>query len=204
MAGPHFEFERERWRLGARAVVGVDEVGRGPLAGPVGVAAVILNPADLPEGINDSKVLSAARREALSAIILAKAHAVAIAFASAEEIDLYNIRGATLRAMARAVRALAVPADFALIDGRDVPEGLPCPGRSVIGGDGLCLSIAAASIVAKVARDRLMARLDLHFPHFGFSSHCGYATLAHRRALQEHGPTPLHRKSFQWSAPGGA
>jgi ribonuclease HII len=204
MPGPHFDFERERRGLGARAVAGVDEVGRGPLAGPVGVAAVILDPEDLPEGLDDSKVLSAARREALSAIILAKAHAVAIAFASAEEIDRYNIRGATLRAMARAVAALAIRADFALIDGRDVPDGLTCPARAVIGGDGLCLSIAAASIVAKVARDRLMARLDPHFPHFEFSRHCGYATLAHRRALGAHGPTPLHRKSFQWSAPDEA
>ena len=204
MAGPHFKYEREHHSGGARAVVGVDEVGRGPLAGPVGVAAVILDPKNLPRGLNDSKVLAAAKREELSAIILAKAHAVAIAFASAEEIDRYNIRGATLRAMARAVRALAIPADFALIDGRDIPDGLPCPARAVIGGDGLCLSIAAASIVAKVARDRLMARLDRHFPHFGFSSHCGYATLAHRRALEAHGPTPLHRRSFQWTAPEGA
>jgi ribonuclease HII len=162
----------------------------------VGVAAVILDPDALPEGLDDSKALTAARREALSLVILAKARAVAIAFAAAEEIDAYNIRGATLRAMARAVGALAIRPDFALIDGRDVPEGLGCPAAAIIGGDARSLSIAAASIVAKVARDGLMARLDRHFPEFGFARHAGYPTRTHKMALARHGPTPLHRRSF--------
>jgi ribonuclease HII len=188
--------ERARLALGARWIAGVDEVGRGPLAGPVGVAAVILDPDELPEGLDDSKALTAARREALSLVILAKARAVAIAFAAAEEIDAYNIRGATLRAMARAVGALAIRPDFALIDGRDVPEGLGCSAAAIIGGDARSLSIAAASIVAKVARDGLMTRLDRHFPEFGFARHTGYPTRAHKIALARHGPTPLHRRSF--------
>ena len=169
--------------MGARWVAGVDEVGRGPLAGPVAVAAVILDPDDLPLGVQDSKTLSAACREELSRSILAKALGVAIAFASAREIDAFNIRGATLRAMARALSALALAPDFALIDGRDVPDGLRCPAKALVGGDGLSLSIAAASIVAKVARDALMTRLHAHYPEYGFSSHVGYATRAHIEAL---------------------
>jgi len=198
-APPHFAFERERHALGERFVAGVDEVGRGPLAGPVGVAAVILSQ-EAPPGIADSKTLDAARREALFPLILESALSVSIAFASAEEIDRYNIRGATLRAMARAVAGLAIRPDFALIDGRDLPEALGCPGRAIIDGDALCLSIAAASIVAKVARDRLMARLDPHFPGYGFSRHAGYATAAHRAALERLGLTPIHRRSFRTSA----
>lgn len=194
--GPDFSAERERLAAGARWVAGVDEVGRGPLAGPVGVAAVILDPDDLPEGLDDSKVLTAARRETLSRAILVKARAVAIGFASAAEIDAFNIRGATLRAMARAVAALAIRPDFALIDGRDIPEGLICPAAALIGGDARSSSIAAASIVAKVARDALMARMDRYFPGYGFARHVGYATEAHREALGRLGPTPLHRRSF--------
>ena len=195
-ATPHFDFEREAFANGHRWVAGVDEVGRGPLAGPVGVAAVILDPDDLPAGLHDSKLLSPERRQALSRSILDKALGVAIAFASAREIDAFNIRGATLRAMARAVGALAMRPDFALIDGRDVPDGLTCPARALIGGDALSLSIAAASIVAKVARDALMARMDGCFPGYGFAQHVGYATSAHREALGRLGPTPLHRRSF--------
>jgi ribonuclease HII len=198
--GPDYVHERERLALGARWVAGVDEVGRGPLAGPVGVAAVILDPEDLPEGLDDSKALTAARRELLNGIILSKALAVAIAFASAAEIDAFNIRGATLRAMARAVAALAIRPCFALIDGRDVPAGLICPAAALIGGDGRSASIAAASIVAKVARDSLMARMDGCFPGYGFARHVGYATVAHREALGRLGPSPLHRRSFGASA----
>jgi ribonuclease HII len=198
---PNFAFERKQRALGARLIAGVDEVGRGPLAGPVAVAAVILVPdARPPRGIDDSKKLDRARREALFPLILESALSVSIAFASAEEIDRYNIRGATLRAMARAVAGLSLRPDFVLIDGRDLPEPLPCPARAVIDGDALSLSIAAASIVAKVARDRLMARLDRHFPGYGFCDHAGYATLAHRQALARLGPTPLHRQSFKWPA----
>jgi ribonuclease HII len=195
-AGPDYTAERERLALGARWVAGIDEVGRGPLAGPVGVAAVILDPDDLPDGLDDSKALGAERREFLSGVIFLKARAVAIAFASAAEIDAYNIRGATLRAMARAVAALAIRPDFALIDGRDIPDGLPCPAAALIGGDARSSSIAAASIVAKVARDALMARMDECFPGYGFARHAGYATSAHREALGRLGPTPLHRRSF--------
>jgi ribonuclease HII len=194
---PDFAFERERFSLGMRWVAGVDEVGRGPLAGPVGVAAVILDPDNIPEGLNDSKVLTAERRVALSQSILDSALCVAIAFGSVAEIDEFNIRGATLRAMARALRALALRPDFALIDGRDVPEGLACPARAVIDGDALCLSIAAASIVAKVARDALMTRLGGRHPEYGFASNAGYGTPAHIAALVRFGPTPHHRRSFQ-------
>jgi len=182
---------------GFRWVAGVDEVGRGPLAGPVGVAAVILDPDDLPEGLDDSKVLPEARRDALRPVIFAKALSVAIVFASAEEIDLYNIRGAALRAMARAVRALSVRPHLALIDGRDVPEGLGCPARAIVDGDALSLSIAAASIIAKTTRDALMRNLGRDYPQYGFAEHAGYATAFHRRALAAAGPCPYHRRSFR-------
>jgi ribonuclease HII len=197
MGALHFKFERALIAAGHRHVAGVDEVGRGPLAGPVGVAAVILNPRDLPKGLDDSKVLSAERREALSHAIYAKALAVTIVFASVEEIDVHNIRGATLLAMARAVGALSLKADYALIDGRDPPPGVRCPARAIIGGDGLSLSIAAASIVAKVARDALMIRLDAAHPGYGFARHAGYATRDHVAALARLGPCPLHRRSFK-------
>lgn len=144
--------------------------------------------------------MSAERREELSRSILDKALGVAIAFASAREIDAFNIRGATLRAMARAVGALALRPDFALIDGRDIPDGLCCQARAVVGGDGLSLSIAAASIVAKVARDALMTRLHAHYPEYGFDSHVGYATRRHVEALERWGPSPLHRRSFRVKA----
>jgi ribonuclease HII len=198
---PSFRHERERYAEGARFVAGVDEVGRGPLAGPVGVAAVIFaRDAKPPKGIDDSKKLDRAKREALVPLILEQAVAVSVAFASAEEIDRYNIRGATLRAMARAVAGLSVRPCYALIDGRDVPDPLACPAKAIVDGDELSLSIAAASIVAKVARDRLMARLDSHYPDYGFAGHCGYGTPAHLAALARLGPTPLHRKSFKSKA----
>jgi len=200
-AAPDFRCERERLALGARFVAGVDEVGRGPLAGPVTVAAVILDPLAIPDGLDDSKTLSAARREALTMAILQSALGVAIAHASAEEIDIFNIRGATLRAMARALAALCPRPDFALIDGRDVPPGLICPASALVGGDGRSASIAAASIVAKTTRDALMRRADLHYPGYGFAVHAGYPTLAHRRAVQSQGPSALHRRSFKVSAP---
>ena len=183
-------------KAGARLICGVDEVGRGPLAGPVGVAAVILDPRRIPPGLDDSKALTATKREALNTLILESALAVALAFAPASEIDAYNIRGATLRAMARAVAALSLHPDLALIDGRDSPPGLVWSAEAVIGGDSKSVSIAAASIVAKVTRDRLMARLDAHYPAYGFARHAGYPTAAHRIALTECGPCVLHRRSF--------
>jgi ribonuclease HII len=199
MTEPHFDFEREAMAGGCRWVAGVDEVGRGPLAGPVGVAAVILDPDDLPEGLDDSKALSGARREELRPIIFAKALSVSIVFASAEEIDTHNIRGAALRAMARAIGALSLRPDIALIDGRDVPDGLICPARPIIGGDALSMSIAAASIIAKTTRDALMRNLGRDFPQYGFADHVGYATALHRQALALAGPCPYHRRSFKLS-----
>jgi ribonuclease HII len=197
MGAPSYDNERALIATGRHFVAGVDEVGRGPLAGPVGVGAVILDPDNLPKGLNDSKVLTAARREDLAEAIYAKAIAVSLAFASVEEIDRFNIRGATLLAMRRAVAALSVKPHYALIDGRDTPPGLLCPARAIIGGDGLSLSIAAASIVAKVARDALMARLDSVHPGYGFARHAGYATREHAAALARLGPCPLHRLSFK-------
>jgi ribonuclease HII len=194
---PHFDFEREAFGCGHQWVAGVDEVGRGPLAGPVGVAAVILDPDDLPEGLNDSKVLQVRVRESLCEIIFAKALSVSVVFASVEEIDLFNIRGAALRAMTRAVAALSMRPHFALIDGRDLPDGLICPARPIIDGDALSMSIAAASIVAKTMRDALMRNLDRAYPQYGFAGHVGYATAGHRRALLLSGPCPYHRRSFR-------
>ena len=196
MGKPDYKVERGLLREGAGHVAGVDEVGRGPLAGPVAVAAVILDPKDLPRGVDDSKALSAAERERLSELILGKALSVAIAFASVEEIDALNIRGATLAAMARAVNALSLRPAFALIDGRDEPPGLCCGARAIVKGDASCLSIAAASIIAKVARDRMMIRLDAHYPNYGFARHVGYGTKVHLEAIARCGPTPYHRLSF--------
>ena len=183
--------------LGHRLVAGVDEVGRGPLAGPVGVAAVILDPDDLPEGVDDSKVLPEAKRLPLCELIFAKALSVSVVFASVEEIDTHNIRGAALRAMARALAGLSRRPHFALIDGRDMPDGLICPARPIIGGDALSMSIAAASIVAKTMRDALMRNLSRDYPQYGFAEHVGYATVTHRRALALEGPCPYHRRSFR-------
>jgi len=194
-----FAFERQRFAQGDRFVAGVDEVGRGPLAGPVLVAAVILDPRSMPEGINDSKTLTAERRTALAEAIRETALGLAIATASATEIDYYNIRGATLRAMARALAALSPRPDFALIDGRDIPEGLICPAAALVGGDGRSQSIAAASIVAKTIRDALMAAADRRYPGYRFSDHAGYATRAHREAILRLGPSALHRRSFRVS-----
>jgi len=196
MSRPDYRIERALLREGHDCVAGVDEVGRGPLAGPVTVAAVILDPANLPRGVDDSKALDPAARDRLSGIIFQKALSVAIAFASVAEVDALNIRGATLAAMARAVNALSVAPAFALIDGIDRPGGLPCGARAVVGGDGLCLSIAAASIVAKVARDRMMTRLHARYPDYGFARHVGYGTAFHLEAITRLGPTPFHRLTF--------
>ena len=193
---PHDEFERSLVGQGFRHVAGVDEAGRGPLAGPVSAAAVILDLDDLPDGIDDSKALSPEQRETACAAILDQAVAVGIGFASAAEIDRINIRQATFVAMRRAVAALSAAPHHLLIDGKDGPPACPCPIRMVIGGDALSLSIAAASIVAKVMRDRLMVRLHAVHPDYGFATHKGYATAAHRAAIRLHGPSPFHRLSF--------
>lgn len=176
-------------------IAGVDEVGRGPLAGPVVTAAVILDPANLPVGLADSKTLTAARREALHDEIMAKALAVSLASASAISIDASNIRAATLDAMARAVGGLAITPELVLVDGRDVIDvAMRC--QAIIRGDASEPAIAAASIIAKVTRDRLMARLGLAYPLYGFASHAGYGTEAHHAAIMAHGPCPCHRFSF--------
>lgn len=179
-----------------RLVAGVDEVGRGPLAGPVTVAAVILDPRYIPAGLADSKTLSQKRRDALFEAIMGSALAVSIVHLPPSEIDRLNIRRATLEAMRRAVFSLSIQPDLALIDGRDVPPGLPCPARAIVGGDGLEPAISAASIVAKVQRDRLMTRLGVAFPAYGFASHKGYGAASHMSAIAEHGPSAHHRLSF--------
>jgi ribonuclease HII len=187
--------KRDR-RMGGRGLVaGVDEVGRGPLAGPVTVAAVILDPKHIPSGLRDSKELSASERERLFAEIMASAH-VGIAFSGAAEIDRVNIRQATLCAMRRAVEALPVLPDHVLIDGRDVPPGLVCEAQAIIKGDSLLASIAAASIVAKVIRDRAMRHIDVRYPAYGFATNVGYPTAGHLEALSRCGPSPFHRLSF--------
>ena len=191
---PDFVHEARLHARGFELVAGVDEVGRGPLAGPVVAAAVILDPDHLPDGLNDSKKLTASVRERLFTEIMRHAH-VAIASIPAARIDVINIRQATFEAMAGAVNGLAVRADFALIDGRDVPP-LPCPAEALIGGDRRSLSIAAASIIAKVTRDRMMTLLAQTYPDYGFEKHMGYGTAKHLKALDLHGPTPLHRMSF--------
>ena len=193
---PNFRRETTLRKKGLWPVAGIDEVGRGCLAGPVAAAAVILDPSDVPEGINDSKCLSAQRREALYEEILARGLAVAVSFVSAAEIDQINIRQASLTAMRRAVAALAVTPRYALIDGNDLPAGLMCLGETIVKGDSLSASIAAAAIVAKVARDRLMTRLCRAHPAYGFSRHVGYATPEHLLAISKHGPSPYHRLSF--------
>ena len=179
---------------GRRCVAGLDEVGRGPLAGPVVAAAVVLDPERVPPGLADSKALPAARREELFAVILATA-AVGVASLSHRAIDAVNIRRASLSAMERALAALPCTPDMALVDGNDPPP-LPCPVEAVVKGDATIASIAAASIVAKVVRDRLMRRLHGQFPAYGFATNAGYSTAAHLSALSEHGPCPFHRQSF--------
>jgi ribonuclease HII len=176
-------------------VCGVDEAGRGPLAGPVVAAAVILDPNNPIDGLNDSKKLSARRRERLKAEICAKALAWAVAEASVEEIDTINILHASMLAMQRAVDALSVRPIRALIDGNRCPK-LACEVEAVVGGDGKIEAIAAASILAKTTRDAGMSNLHLCYPQYGFDRHMGYPTALHLRALQEHGPSPVHRRSF--------
>jgi ribonuclease HII len=191
---PDFLHETAALSKGARRVVGVDEVGRGPLAGPVTACAVRLDPERVPRGLADSKTLTAARREALCTEIIAVAE-VAVAHATVEEIDSLNILRASHLAMERAVAALG--ADHALIDGNLIPRGLTCPATAIVKGDALCLSIAAASIVAKVTRDRIMVDLAQQHPGYGWEANAGYATKTHLQALQKLGVTPWHRRSFQ-------
>lgn len=193
---PDFVHERRWKRKGRWPIAGVDEVGRGPLAGPVAAAAVILDPRRLPEGLDDSKSLAPDVRERLYEDIMRSAQAVAVGFATAQEIDAINIRQATHLAMRRACAALAMRPAYLLVDGSDLPAGLICEGETIVKGDAKSLSIAAASIVAKVMRDRLMIRLARIHPGYGFDSHMGYPTKSHREAIERLGPCPHHRLSF--------
>ncbi|WP_076392653.1 ribonuclease HII [Rhizobium sp. RU33A] len=193
---PDFSLESRAKRQGLWPVAGTDEAGRGPLAGPVVAAAVILDPERIPDGLNDSKKLSAAQREVLYEHILAEA-TVSIASSSPKRIDLIDIRKASLDAMRRAVAGLDQEARHVLADGRDVPLDLLCSGEAVVKGDARSVSIAAASIVAKVMRDRMMVRVGLVYPDYGFEVHAGYGTDRHRSAIVTHGPCPLHRMSFR-------
>ena len=177
-------------------VCGVDEAGRGPLAGPVMAAAVILDPANPIAGLNDSKKLSAKRRELLANEIRAKALAWAVAEASVEEIDRINILQASLLAMRRAVEALGIAPEHALIDGNRCPTLLGCTSEAIIGGDGKVASIAAASILAKTVRDAGMLELHAAYPQYGFDRHMGYPSALHLQALHEHGVSPVHRRSY--------
>ena len=195
-SGPNFFYEEEAMAKGHSLIAGVDEVGRGPLAGPVVTAAVILKEGHVPEGLNDSKKLTEKRREILFEEIFASAQ-IAISSVSAERIDEMNIRAATLFAMVEAVEALSQQPEFALIDGRDIPPALKQPAKAIIKGDAHSLSIAAASIIAKVTRDRMMVRANTYFPGYHFDRHKGYGSKAHRDAIAKLGPCPLHRRSFQ-------
>jgi ribonuclease HII len=177
-------------------IAGVDEAGRGPLAGPVAVAAVIRDPARPIDGLNDSKKLSERRREALFPLIRERALAWRIEFVEAEEIDALNILQATLTGMRRALLALSPAVEFALVDGNRLPRDLPCPARAVVGGDALEPAIMAASILAKVARDARMRELHALHPQYGFDGHKGYPSPAHLAALRAHGPCPAHRRSY--------
>jgi ribonuclease HII len=188
---PDFSFERQCYG----PVCGVDEAGRGPLAGPVVAAAVILTPARIPEGLNDSKALSSKQRELLLNMIEKNA-IIGIGISEPEEIDRINILGATLIAMKRAVLALPELPDMALIDGNKCPD-LPCEAQTIVKGDSRSLSIAAASIVAKVTRDSLMVEADARFPGYGLAGHKGYPTKSHIEALKRLGATPIHRRSFK-------
>lgn len=192
---PDFSIENDIRRLGYKIICGVDEAGRGPLCGPVVAAACVLDPSIEIEGLNDSKKLTEKKRERLYEIITESAISYSIAEASVEEIDEMNILEATLLAMRRAINGLNIKADFALIDG-NISRDFPIDVRSVIHGDALSCSIAAASVLAKVTRDRKCIELDRAYPQYGIAKHKGYGTKDHMAALFEYGPSPIHRKKF--------
>lgn len=196
MSAPDYALEEAAFRAGARVVAGVDEVGRGPLAGPVTAAAVVLDIARMPEGINDLKKLPPKRREMLALAIMESCD-WAVGHASVEEIDALNILRASHLAMCRALAGLRQRPDLALIDGNMLPRDLPMPGQAVVKGDARSLSIAAASLVAKLLRDRIMVDLAQQHPGYGWEVNAGYPTKAHRQALLDLGVTPYHRRSFK-------
>lgn len=190
------KYESELFAAGYRLIAGTDEVGRGSLAGPVVAAAVILNPFDVPEGINDSKKLTRLQRERLEGEIKARAIAFSVARIEHFEIDQINIHHASLLAMHRAIKGLNPPTDYVLIDGRHKLPDLHCPQTTIIKGDCLSVSVAAGSIIAKVARDRWMREYDEQFPGYGFASHVGYNTRVHQEAIARLGPSAIHRLTF--------
>ena len=192
---PNFDFEEEKYAQGYIAVCGCDEAGRGPLCGPVVAAAVILPRGEMIEGLDDSKKLTEKKRERLFELIKERATAYAIAEASPEEIDEINILNASMLAMRRAVDALSVKADFALIDG-NCSRGFSIPTETVVKGDAKSASIAAASILAKVTRDRLCLIHDKEYPEYNIAKHKGYPTKEHMDAVRKYGPSPIHRKTF--------
>ncbi len=193
---PDYSYEKAAVTSGFKLICGVDEAGRGPLAGPVCAAAVIL-PEDLEiPGLNDSKKLSEKKREQLFDIITEKALAYCVAFGTLEEIEEKNILKATFLAMNRAIEGLEQKADFALIDGNKIPDGIKVPAAAIVKGDAKSMSIAAASILAKVSRDRLLMEYDQKYPEYQFAKHKGYGTKLHTDLIKEHGPCEIHRLSF--------
>ena len=192
---PDFSFETQAGASRGRIICGVDEAGRGPLAGPVVAAAVIINPENIPAGLNDSKALSHSARERLLNILTKRAK-IGIGISEPGEIDRVNILWATMAAMSRAIENLNISVDCALIDGNRVPPNLVCDAHAIVKGDAKSLSIAAASIVAKVTRDKIMAEADSRFPGYGWAGHKGYPTKVHREAVETLGRSPAHRWSF--------
>ena len=193
---PDLELESLAIAKGFKEICGVDEAGRGPLCGPVCAAAVILDPHTEISGVNDSKKLSEKKREELFDIIKEKAFSYSVAFATVEEIEKYNILEATFMAMNRAIEGLNIKADYALIDGNRIPRNIKIPCETVVKGDAKSLSIAAASILAKVSRDRLLLEYDKKYPQYNFAKHKGYGTKEHIEAIKKHGVCPIHRASF--------
>ncbi len=193
---PDFTFENNAKANGYKLVCGVDEAGRGPLAGPVCAAAVILPENCEIEGLNDSKKLTEKKREALFDVIIEKAVACSVAFGTLEEIEQYNILNATYLAMNRAIEGLKIPADYALIDGNRIPTDIKVPCETVVKGDAKSCSVAAASVLAKVTRDRLLLEYAEQYPEYSFEKHKGYGTAAHYEAIRKYGVTPIHRLSF--------
>ena len=193
---PDFSIEQIAIQKGFKYICGVDEAGRGPLAGPVCAAAVILPPDIEIEGLNDSKKLSEKKREALYDIICEKAISYCVAYGTLEEIEEFNILEATFLAMNRSIEGLDIKPDYALIDGNQVPKGIKIPCETVVKGDAKSASIAAASILAKVSRDRLLLEYDVTYPEYNFKKHKGYGTKEHTDLILKYGPSPIHRLSF--------
>lgn len=192
---PDYSFELAARDAGYRHVCGIDEAGRGPLSGPVVAAACVLEPGTEIPGLNDSKKLTPKKRDLLYDLVIERATDFAVGFATPEEVDSINILNATMLAMRRAIAALKAPTDYALVDGNCIRD-YPIPARAIIKGDSLSMSVAAASILAKVTRDRLCLEDDRQYPMYGFAKHKGYGTAEHIAALRTYGPCPIHRKTF--------